>query len=242
MDIFTYITSRVTDGISGHNSPGKPFITLSYAQSLDGSISIDPNASVNLSNRKSHTFTHRLRACHDAILVGIGTVISDDPQLNVRLTEGPDPQPVVVDSQLRFPLSARLLSHHKKKPWIATSSPKDPQKQHVLNRVGVRMERFPALENGWVNLTVLMEYLFRRGIKSVMVEGGARIITSFLRERLADQLVITIAPVIIGGLRGVGDLGYSGNPGFFPIKNVHYQNINGDVIVRGDLIWEQEKK
>jgi len=238
MDIFKHITSRMTRRLPEQGKRNKPFVTLSYAQSLDGSISIVSDAPVRLSNRESKVLTHRLRACHDAILVGIGTLISDDPQLNVRLVEGPDPQPVVVDSRLRFPLSARLLSDHKKKPWIAITSAENPEKKKAIEQTGARLEQFPAIENGWVNLAALMEFLFHRGIKSLMVEGGARIITSFLREKLADQLVVAVAPLLIGGLRGIGNLDCPGFPGYLPVKNVHYHNLNGDVIVQGDLMWE----
>ena len=90
--------------------PGRPFVTLSYAQSLDGSIAARRGATTPISGPDALRLTHQLRAHHDAILVGIGTVLADDPQLTVRLVAGPNPQPVIVDSRLRLPLTARLLS------------------------------------------------------------------------------------------------------------------------------------
>src|SRR5262249_3832268 len=85
---------------------GRPFVTLSYAQSVDGSIAARPGQPLALSGAQSMTLTHQLRVAHDAILVGIGTVLADNPRLTVRLVEGKNPQPIVADSHLRFPLSA----------------------------------------------------------------------------------------------------------------------------------------
>ncbi|MGH9336192.1 MAG: RibD family protein, partial [Vicinamibacteria bacterium] len=90
---------------------GRPFVTLAYAQSLDGSIAGEGNRPLSLSCERSQKLTHELRACHDAILVGIGTVLADNPRLIVRLVNGEDPRPIVVDSRLRIPRDARLLKN-----------------------------------------------------------------------------------------------------------------------------------
>ena len=95
---------------------GMPYITLAYAQSLDGSIAARPGEMLRLSNSLSQAMTHHLRARHDAILVGINTVLSDDPRLTVRLAEGKDPRPVVIDGCLRTPLCARLLASPAARP------------------------------------------------------------------------------------------------------------------------------
>lgn len=90
---------------------GLPFVTVSYAQSLDGCLASHDHRALALSGQASMTLTHRIRAVHDAILVGVQTVLNDDPMLTVRLVEGEHPQPIVLDSRLRFPMSARLLTH-----------------------------------------------------------------------------------------------------------------------------------
>ena len=101
---------EILSGVADHRQrTGCPFVTLSYAQSLDGCIVAQPGQPLALSGAQSLILTHKLRAAHDAILVGIGTVLADNPRLDVRLAPGPDPQPVVVDSRLRFPLNANLL-------------------------------------------------------------------------------------------------------------------------------------
>ena len=111
----------------------KPFITLSYAQSLDGSIAANRGVPLSLSGEEAWAFTHHLRSLHQAILVGVGTVLSDDPHLTARIENRRDPQPVVLDSRLRFPEDANLLKLSKKYPLSSsntlgsiTSNPDNP--------------------------------------------------------------------------------------------------------------------
>lgn len=184
---------------------GRPFVTLSHAQSLDGSIAARSGRPLALSGPESMTLTHSQRACHDAILVGIGTVLADNPRLTVRLVAGRDPQTVIVDSRLRFPPYAELLRHGRS-PWIATAQEADPQRLEALETAGARVFRLPSAD-GWVDLVSLLKLLSDLGIHSLMVEGGAQVITSFLVSRLVDQMVLTIAPWLVGGLRVVDHLG-----------------------------------
>jgi GTP cyclohydrolase II len=216
---------------------GRPFVTLTYAQSLDGCIAAAGDQPLPLSGRQALTLTHRLRAAHDAILVGIGTVLADNPLLSVRLVEGRDPQPVVVDSHLRFPLEANLLHHHSLSPWIATSEGADARRQRQLEAAGARVMRLPTVASGLVDLSALLRRLGEWGINSVMVEGGARIITNFLTGRLVDHLVVTLVPRLIGGLHAVGSLGLL-DPGHFPsLRNMGYQRLGDDLVLWGDVAW-----
>ena len=184
---------------------GLPFVTLSYAQSLDGCVAAVPGRHLPISSPESMAVTHALRASHDAILVGIGTALADDPRLNVRLVDGPNPQPIVVDSRLRLPVTARLLQSPPM-PWIATTEAADPQRQRLLEQQGARVLRLASDPNGHVDLRALLERLAHIGVDSVMVEGGPRILTSFLASGLADYVVVTIAPMFVGGVRAIGDL------------------------------------
>ncbi len=215
---------------------GRPFITLSYAQSLDGSIADRPGRPLALSGPQAMALTHSLRAAHQAILVGIGTVLADNPRLNVRLAEGPDPQPVVVDSRLRFPSYANLLKN-RRSPLIATNAGADPERLQALEAAGARVLVLPGA-NGWVDLAGLLEELGAMGIDSVMVEGGAQIITSFLASRLVDQVVLTIAPMLVGGLRVVNHLGRSSRRSFPRLKNLSYQQRGDDLVLRGEPDWD----
>jgi GTP cyclohydrolase II len=215
---------------------GRPFVTLSYAQSLDGSIADRPGRPLALSGPQAMALTHSLRAAHEAILVGIGTVLADNPRLNVRLAEGPDPQPVVVDSRLRFPPYANLLKNHRS-PLIATNAGADPERRQALEAAGARILVLPG-SNGWIDLADLLERLGSMGLNSLMVEGGAQIITSFLTSRLVDQVVLTIAPLLVGGLRVVNPLGHSSRRRFPRLHRLSYQQLGDDLVLRGEPDWE----
>jgi len=217
---------------------GRPFVTLSYAQSMDGSIAARPGQPLALSGALSMTLTHQLRVAHDAILVGIGTVLADNPRLTVRLVEGKNPQPIVADSRLRFPLSANLLCQHPLSPWIATGEQADASRQHVLEAAGARVLRVPINARGQVNLTALLERLGALGIHSVMVEGGARIITSFLAERLVDHMVLTVAPRLVGGLRAVRRFAQADAVYFPRLRNLRYQWLEDDLVLWCEPAWE----
>ena len=215
---------------------GRPLVTLSYAQSLDGSIADRPGRPLTLSGDESMILTHGLRSSHEAILVGIGTVLADNPRLNVRLVSGNSPQPVIVDSRLRFPPYANLLRNGRS-PWIVTNEGADRERQEALEATGARVIRLPA-SNGLVDLTALLERLAEMGLNSLMVEGGAQIITSFLASRLVDQVILTIAPLLVGGLRVVDNLGYSSLRRFPRLSNLIYQRLGEDLVLMGEPDWE----
>jgi 3,4-dihydroxy 2-butanone 4-phosphate synthase/GTP cyclohydrolase II len=176
-----------------------PFVTLSYAQSLDGCLSARQGTPFPISAPASLTMTHALRAAHSAILVGIGAVLADDPALTVRLVAGDSPQPVIVDTHLRTPPDARLL-RGQLPAWIATTlSGAQSSRRRCLEEAGARIFTLPTDENGRVDLTALLSCLGAEDVRSLMVEGGARILTGFLEKRLANYAVITIAPIFLGG-------------------------------------------
>ena len=181
--------------------PGRPFVTLSYAQSLDGSIAAGKGEKTQISGPESAKLTHILRANHDAILIGIGTLLVDDPQLTVRLVEGDHPRPVILDSKLRTPIDSDLMQSYP--PWIATAKNADRAKAKKLTSLGAKLIYLPASQEGYLHLPAFMESLYREGIKRLMVEGGARVLASFLESQLVDFVVVTISPLILGGLSAV---------------------------------------
>ncbi len=218
----------------------RPFVTLSYAQSLDGSLTDQRGRPLPISGAEAHHLTHKLRANHEAILVGIGTVLSDDPQLTVRLVEGANPQPVIVDSQLRFPLTSRLLRHPQHQPWIVTTDTAVSPQQFALEKAGARIVRLPADTHGQVNLPALLDWLYAAGISSLMVEGGARVISNFLSQQLVDRVVLTIAPMFVGGLNALdGQKRPFPSPHLPRLNNLRYQRLGDDMIVYGDVAWPE---
>jgi 3,4-dihydroxy 2-butanone 4-phosphate synthase/GTP cyclohydrolase II len=198
----TVLTADPADSIldiiqRGHPRDGHPFVTLAYAQSLDGSLAARRGETLVISGLASQKLTHRLRASHSAILVGIGTILADDPQLNVRLVPGENPQPVILDSHLRTPLQARIFQSLP--PWIAGTLPIDPDRVAALEGRGSRLLVFPPQEFGRVPLAMLLKHLRDLGVDRLMVEGGAAVITAFLQADLVDLVVLTIAPILVGG-------------------------------------------
>jgi riboflavin-specific deaminase-like protein len=213
---------------------GRPYVTLSYAQTLDGSIARRRGAPLAISGPLAQQFTHQLRALHDAILVGVGTVISDNPRLTVRLVAGPNPQVVIVDSRLRTPLSAQVL-RAERGAWLATTAAADRGRAQALERSGARPVLLPALPNGWVDLGALLDWLGAVGVNSLMVEGGSRIITSLLAQGSVNQVILTIAPLFVGGLRAVGSplATPTGHPLW--LANLSVSSCGDDLLVRGEL-------
>lgn len=211
----------------------RPFVTLSYAQSLDGSIALVPGVHLDLSSPPALAFTHRLRSAHDAILVGIGTVLADNPRLTVRLWPGPQPQPVVLDSRLRLPADAALWQHPRP-PWVATMDGDSPRGKALVAR-GARLLRLPPAPGGGVDLMALLIRLADLGIGRLMVEGGSRVITAFLAARLVDLVVVTVTPHLVGGLRGVRFLGQSQQAPLLALAHPQWTQIGPDLVVWGML-------
>ncbi len=187
----------------------RPTVTVSYAQTLDGRLATASGSSRWISAPESLRFAHTLRAEHDAVAVGAGTACRDDPRLTVRLVPGDDPLRVVVDSSLRTPLSAAVLANGAAKGTVLAVTERAPDKRcEEAISLGATVLRLPADAAGRVDLRALLSELYALGVRSVMVEGGAALITSFLRERLVDRLAVCIAPKILGrGIEAVGDLG-----------------------------------
>ena len=190
--------------------PGvRPAVTVSYAQTLDGRLATSTGGSQWISGPESLRFAHELRAEHDAIMVGVGTVCKDDPRLTVRLTAGRNPLRVVVDSTLRTPLTAAVLAKGAAPGTVLAVTDRAPAaKCNKVRALGASILRLPGDAAGRVDLAALLEALYERSVGSVLVEGGAGIITALLRARLVDRIAVCVAPKILGsGIEAVGDLG-----------------------------------
>lgn len=211
----------------------RPLVTLSYAQSLDGSISYNQKKRLMLSSQESMVMTHKLRSEHDGLLVGLGTIIADDPLLTVRHYKGRNPQVIILDSTLRIPLNARVLKNPRP-PFILTTYEAHPEKQKLLAEMGVKIIPVEATQDKRVNLEQALEELFTLGIKTIMVEGGRSIITSFLNENQADKVVITIAPIFVGGISVLSEE-MKEQFGFPKLKNLLQYKLGTDLIVMADL-------
>ena len=229
---------RINEAYFKYVQTGIPFVTVKFAQTLDGRIATQTGHSQWISSEETLTLAHKMRSIHDATMVGVGTVIRDDPQLTVRRTKGKNPLRVILDSRLRIPPSSHVLNDsYARNTLIATTSAADKERVRELKNKGVRVVLVGQDEYGRVSLPQLLKKLGRTGISSLMVEGGGQIITSFLSERLVDKLVITIAPKIIGqGINWVGDLGLERMDQVLKFSEYKFRKVGDDIVFEGRLM------
>jgi diaminohydroxyphosphoribosylaminopyrimidine deaminase / 5-amino-6-(5-phosphoribosylamino)uracil reductase len=178
----------------------RPAFTLKAAITLDGKIATVKGQSKWITGDAARADVHHLRDTHDAVLVGVGTVLADDPWLTARVRGARDPMRIVLDGQLRTPPGAHLLPKRKgPRTIIATTEDAPAAKEKALVKAGAEVWRFPARRNGHVPLDRLVRALGDQNITSVLVEGGGEVHASFLQYGYADELVIYVAPKVVGG-------------------------------------------
>jgi 3,4-dihydroxy 2-butanone 4-phosphate synthase/GTP cyclohydrolase II len=215
----------------------RPFIALSYAQSIDGSIASRKKEPIALSGPKSMVLTHQIRACCDCILIGIGTVLADNPRLSVRLVEGQNPRPIILDTRLRTPLNSKLVQRKDLSSWIINGQNHSNERRQALQEAGATPLQCPTGHDGKIDLSALMNLLAKMKINSMMVEGGAQVITSFVNSRLVDQFIVTISPKLVGGLQVLNSKGLK-TPPYLDFKQIHYQHLDKDIIMWARPQWE----
>jgi diaminohydroxyphosphoribosylaminopyrimidine deaminase / 5-amino-6-(5-phosphoribosylamino)uracil reductase len=194
--------AEVNAGFLSRLRLGRPLVTLKFATSLDGRIATASGESQWITGPPARERAHALRASHDAIMVGTGTVIADDPQLTCRLPglDHRSPVRVVIDRHLRIPPAARLIADAPRIPtWVLTLRSAEPVRRETFLANRVTLIDVDPDREGQVDLAAALRALGERGITRLLVEGGARLVAAFLRARLVDRLVWVHAPLVIGG-------------------------------------------
>jgi 3,4-dihydroxy 2-butanone 4-phosphate synthase/GTP cyclohydrolase II len=236
---FQYLRERLRLADEFRRRMNRPFIAVSYAQSIDGSIALRDRRKVRLSGCQSMRLTHQIRAVCDAILVGIETVIADNPQLTVRLIEGRNPRPIVLDTHLRIPRTSLLIQRSDLSLWIVGSNQNSKDQITELSRTGATVLPCAVTSDGRIDLYALMKMLTEMKISSLMVEGGARVITSFINSKLVDLFIITISPKLVGGLAVIDDQGIK--PALdLKLDRVSYQSLGEDLIMWAVPVWDSK--
>jgi riboflavin-specific deaminase-like protein len=191
--------------------PERPEVTLHFAQTLDGHIDrpADPERAV-ISNAEGFIDAHRARASHDAVLVGIGTVLRDNPKLRVSRVPGKSPHRVVLDSRLRTPSSAKILERVADERVLIVGSRNHDAEASLcaLEARGAEVMLVEPETGGGVKLSQALALLKAQGVKRLLVEGGAQIIASFLAAKIVDHVQVEVAPRFLGasGLHALGGL------------------------------------
>jgi diaminohydroxyphosphoribosylaminopyrimidine deaminase/5-amino-6-(5-phosphoribosylamino)uracil reductase len=217
----------------------RPSVTVSYAQTLDGRVATATGQSQWISCPDSLRFAHEMRASHDAVVVGTGTVRKDDPRLTVRHVPGQNPLRVIVDSTLRTPPGAAVLTGGAAEGTVLAGTDRAPsgRRERVLAS-GATVLDLPPDRDGRVDLGALLRELYALGIGSVMVEGGATLITGFLKAGLVDRLAVCVAPKILGeGLPAVGDLGIRDLSRSLILADAEVEPYGVDLILSGRVVY-----
>jgi GTP cyclohydrolase II len=216
----------------------RPYVVLKYAQTLDGRIATGDGDSKWISGEEERALSHALRAACDAIMVGVGTVLRDDCRLNVRLVPGASPLRVVLDSTLRTPSDALLftgLDEGAAPTLILTTERSTEADRSRVRDLGAGIRVLPEGPGG-VDLKAALQQLRAEGVRSLMVEGGARVITSLLGAGLVDRIVVGTAPRIIGaGTEAVGDLGVLRVTDGIVLRNRSVHLTADDVVTAWDV-------
>jgi diaminohydroxyphosphoribosylaminopyrimidine deaminase / 5-amino-6-(5-phosphoribosylamino)uracil reductase len=223
---------------------GRPYVTLKAGMTLDGKLATASGESRWITGELSRREVHQLRGRVDAVLIGIGTVLADDPSLTART--GPrfeqltprQPLRIIVDSRLRTPFTAQVLAQQDRaKTIMATTAVAPAARRSVLQKKGIEILTLPALQ-GRVSLRALLTQLGRRGIMSLLVEGGGEINAALLKAKLVNHVRLYMAPLLLGGQNAKGVIGGTSPArlaGAIALRHVVTRSVGHDVVVEGEL-------
>jgi diaminohydroxyphosphoribosylaminopyrimidine deaminase/5-amino-6-(5-phosphoribosylamino)uracil reductase len=229
---------RLNEPFVKHVTTGLPLVIAKMAASLDGKIATHLGDSHWISNERSRQFVHNLRHAVDAILVGVGTVVADNPQLTTRLSsrKGNNPLRIILDTHLRIPVDSLVVCQIKEAPTIVATGPKPYKKRREeLEGKGVEVLSLP-LVRGRVSLPDLLKHLGNLDITSLLVEGGAEVHGGFFYDNLVDKVYLFFAPIIIGGNRAVpmvGGFGVGRVAEALSLKDLKIRRFDNDIMVEG---------
>jgi len=217
----------------------QPFVTLKVAATLDGKVAARNGDSKWISGEASRRFVHKVRDQVDGVLVGIGTILRDDPLLTARRKEGREPYRIVLDSRLRIPEEARVFEHSSSEVILATTELAPHEKVERMEKRGIRVLIIDS-KDGKVDLRSCLTKLAEIGVMNLLVEGGSQVNGSFLDEGLIDKLLLFLSPRLMGDPRALGIFGGKGVSNLneaVAIKEIRTKRIGEDIFVEGYLRW-----
>jgi len=229
---------QVNEVYHKYMTTGLPFCTLKLALSLDGRIALADGVSRGLSGEEALRMVHALRLEHEAIMVGAGTVIADDPELTVRLADNPDdrqPTRFILDGRLTVPLAAKVFDQSMAKTVVVTTAAADPARKAELERREIEVWSAKGDERGRIDLADLLRTMGLHEYVNLLVEGGSRVAASFLAAGLVDKAAFFYSPRLIGGdgvpavaALGIGDLGKA-----LGLRDLQARRVGDDLLVEG---------
>jgi diaminohydroxyphosphoribosylaminopyrimidine deaminase/5-amino-6-(5-phosphoribosylamino)uracil reductase len=236
---------RLNECFFKHNATKLPFVTLKIAMSLDGKIATPTGESRWITTSESRSMVHSLRDRSDAIMVGVGTALTDNPSLTARLPngQGKDPLRVIVDSKARIPVDAKVIAQTSTAVTIIAVTPAAPaDKVKALREAGAEVAVLSEDENGRTDLGSLMEYLGRYPVQSLLVEGGSELAGSMMINKMIDKVMFFIAPMIIGGGTAPTPIGGTGFPHIdeaIELRDIEVSRIGSDILVQGYVVGNE---
>ncbi len=238
---------KLNEGFIKHVTTGRPFVIAKSALTLDGWSATSTGDSKWITNERSRDFVHRLRDRVDAIMTGVGTIISDDPCLTARPRNrrGRDPVRIIVDTHLRIPHNAKVLNHDSgSETIVAVGDHVSPELIGNIEKPGVSTIACP-LKDGRIDLPALIDALGKMSFTTILVEGGAGIMGSMIRDELIDKFHIFKAPSILGGDDGIPMAKGKGpgrmNQSLF-LRDIELNRFGDDILVTGYPEWENRRK
>lgn len=214
----------------------KPFVVLKAAMTLDGKIATATGQSKWITNETSRAYGYKLRDIYDGIMVGINTVIEDNPMLTARVDGGKNPIRIVVDSSLKIDINANVVQDKSAKTIIATTDKADKDKFLKLQAQDVDVIVVDKDENDKVDIEKLLDILGQQNICSILVEGGATLSGSFVAKKLVDKVYFFIAPKIIGGKEAktpVAGTGILNLQEALALKDIQIEKLEEDILIIG---------
>lgn len=220
---FKYITKKL------------PYVTLKAAQTIDGKIADAFGNSKWISSLSSRRYVHRLRANYDAVLVGRITVDTDNPSLTVRLVEGRNPKRIILDTNLKTSLKSKIFSQLNNDSLIIITSHDSLKKKDKLKKIkalGIKIIAVNKNKNGFLNLKTALRELAKIGICSILVEGGAQTFSSFLKEKIFDDILLFVPPKILGsGLTTFSDINNGKITSAFKLRYKNVEFLDDDLLI-----------
>jgi len=228
--VLTAAATRLNEGFFTRVRAGRPFVLLKLATTLDGRVAAPGRR--YLTGPAARKEVHRLRDRHDAVLVGIGTVLADDPELTVRNVRGRDPLRIVLDSDARTPLTSRIVrAHDPGRTLLLVARDAPLRRTKRLREVGVGVATVPRDRRGGLDLRAALRWIGDQGVNSVLCEGGPQLASALVRDGLVDRLRVYVAPVIAGA----GQPGIDGLTRSVRLRWPMIRRVGADIALESDL-------
>jgi len=222
-------------------SRGLPYFIAKWAMSADGKIATKTGDSKWISSEPSRRLVHRIRSRVDAVMIGIGTALKDNPELTCRLASGRNPARIVVDSRAQLSLKSNLVKTARKtRVIVAVTSRAPAAKVKALEKQGCEILKCRSDKSGGVNLLALAKKLGNMEFTNVLVEGGASLFGSLFDRHLIDEVVVFIAPIVVGGNKAVPTVGGEGVrliKAAASLCNLTFKKLGNDMMMRGRVTW-----